>query len=266
MSIALGLALALGTLRAAAQAEENGQSRPIVPGESGHILKMTREMVDLARSHDPERRMELFLRQGGERLREREALGSETSTPEKRAVALQLGRSYEHLVSRGAGGAVECGAAEGRDMNPAVLRFGEVTRGHHEAWTRVLASLPAEDRPHYDGALRAAGQGHLRAHEARKTGLLFLGEVRAKEEAQKRERERERARAVPELRPGPERKPAPLPEGPGPLIKRPPELPRTPAEHERPLPKPEPKPEPDPNAPPHVKETHHPPHPHRPHR
>jgi hypothetical protein len=258
MSITLCLAMVLGTVRAGAQAEEAGQPRPIIPGESGHILKMAREMVELARSHDPERRMDLFLRHGGERLREREALGSQASTPEKRAVALQLGRSYEHLVSHGAGGAVECGAAEGRDMNAAVARFGEVTRGHHEAWMRVLSSVPAEDRPHYDGALQAAGQGHQRANEARNTGLLFLGEVRSREEALMRERER--ARAVPESRTVPERKPAPLPEGPGPSTKRPPEPPRPPVEPERNPPKTEPDP------PPHVKETHHPPNPHRPHR
>jgi hypothetical protein len=262
MSIAVYLALVLGTLKTAAQADENGQSRPIVPGERGHVLKMTREMVELARSHDPERRMDLFLSQGKERLREREALGTAAPTPENRAIALQLGRSYEHFVSHGAGGAIECGAAEGCEMSSAVVRFGEVTRGHHEVWMRVLSSVPAEDRHHYEGALNASGRGEQRAQEARKTGLLFLGEVRAREEAQKRERERERSAAVPRPRPDSERKPAPLPEGPGPLIRRPPEPPRPPVEPDRPLPRPESPPDP----PPQEKEMHHPPHPHRPHK
>src|SRR5512140_97066 len=75
----------------AASPKEIPEARPLLPGESGHILKMTRELLELAKTRDSERRMDVFLRQARERLREREALEKVPSAPERDRLGRGLG-------------------------------------------------------------------------------------------------------------------------------------------------------------------------------
>jgi hypothetical protein len=257
MSIAFvlaGLLVAGGASALPQGAQESAETRPLLPGERGHILKMTREMVELAKNHDSERRMDLFLAQARERLREREALEKVPASEDRQGLARELGKSYAHLLSTGAAGSIECGAAEGRDMSAAASRYVEAARGHHERWMRLLAQAPGGEQAHDEGALEASGKASERAREAREAGLAFFAQERARQEAR-----------TPERAPETPRPPAPpTPPEKKPIL--PPEPPPKPAVAEPIRPKPEPeRPDKDPEQPPRAAE-HHPPHPHRPHR
>jgi hypothetical protein len=251
------LAVLLGSGAGAGQATEPAAtgSTLVLPGDRGHVLKMTREMIELAKSHDPDRRVDLFLAHARERLREREALEGRAGDPRRRAVGASLGRSYDRLLTQGAAGAIECGATEGRDMNGAVARVHQAAQIHRETWTRVLSGVAPADRADHEWGLRAAEQASERARAAQAAGGRFLAEERAKAERLRRERERAVAPAPHE------------PERPHPQAEKPPV--RKPEDPVVPHPEPERKPhepdskprEPDP-PPPH--EHHHPPH--RPHR
>jgi hypothetical protein len=171
-----------------APVQEAPEARPVLPGERGHILKMTREMIELAKTHDSERRMDLFLRQAQERLRERERLQKETPGEERDRLGRGLGQSYTRLVSTGAAGTIECGSAEGRDMNAAGARYIERTRQLHEGWTRVLAVLPPEEQSHYEGTLLVSGKAPGRVREAQEAGQAFYAQESRKNEARIREK------------------------------------------------------------------------------
>ncbi|HVR87066.1 MAG TPA: hypothetical protein VMU54_22265 [Planctomycetota bacterium] len=263
--IGLVLASALAQGESAVPApgvQEAAEARPVLPGEKGHILKMTREMIELAKTHDSERRMDLFLKHAQERLRERERLEKETPGADRERLGRELGQSYARLVSTGAAGTIECGAAEGRDMNPAGARYIERTRQDREGWERVLAVVPPEERSHYDAALEVSGKAPARVREAQEAGQTFFQQERLKEEARKREKASEAPKT-----------PAPLEKTPAPAPAKTPETPAAPVEPAR-------KPsdgdrrdgdrkDSDPDsarrddAP---KPEHHPSHPHRPHR
>jgi len=212
ISLVLASALAQGEPTSPAAAPQGGQGpRPVLPGERGHILKMTREMIELAKTHDSERRMQLFLDHAQERLRERESLQKETPGTERERLGRGLGESYTRLVSTGAGGAIECGAAEGHDMNRAAAEYIERTRQHHEGWSQVVAGSPAEERPHYAETLAVSGKAAGRVREAQEAGRSFYNQERLKEEARNREKVSE------------------APKAPGPLDKTPKKTPETPA-------------------------------------
>ncbi|HEV3028925.1 MAG TPA: hypothetical protein VG457_15205 [Planctomycetota bacterium] len=260
--LVLAAALAQGESPAPAPGvQEAAEARPVLPGEKGHILKMTREMIELAKTHDSERRMDLFLRHAQERLRERERLQKETPGVEQERLGRELGQSYARLVSTGAAGTIECGAAEGRDMTPAGARYLERTRQDHEGWERVLAVLPPEERSHYEPALQVSGKAPERIREAQEAGQSFFAQERLKDEARKREK----APEAPKPPASPEKTPTPAPA-------KTPETPAAPVEPAR-------KPsegdrrdgdrkdsDPDPSRRDDPKPEHHPPHPHRPHR
>jgi len=171
--------------------KETSETRPLLPGESGHILKMTREMLELAKTRDSERRMDLFLRQAQERLREREALEKTAPAPERDRLGRGLGDSYAKLTATGAAGAIECGAAEGRDMSAAASRYVLAARGHEESWTRLAGAQPPQERPHYEGALEVGPKAPERVREAQEAGKSFAAQERAREEARSRERDRD---------------------------------------------------------------------------
>jgi len=173
---------------ASAPAEGGQEARPTLPGEKGHILKMTREMLDLVKTHDSERRMDLFLRQAQERLKEREALEKAAAGPEKDRVGRGLGESYTKLVGTGAAGAIECGVAEGRDMKVASSRYIEAAERNREAWVKIAGLLSPEERPHYEAALAVSGHAARRVEEAQEAGRTFLALERAKAEARAREK------------------------------------------------------------------------------
>lgn len=253
------LQAAAGSDRPAASTQA-GSSSTVAPGQPGHVLKMTREMVELAKSHDPDRRTNLFLRYARERLKEREALGTAGGSS-------RLGEAYDRLVDRGAAGAIECGAAEGRDMDGAVFRYSDSTRRHHDRWSGVVTRAPAEDRHFDEVALETSAHGFERAREAQKTGQLFAVEEWMKEKALERERERLRK---PET-PAPPRPAAPPEEKPAPPLpptadapKRPPAGPPASDPNAKGPDKETPAPPPtDPEARPREHHNHQPHHPHR---
>jgi hypothetical protein len=252
----LFLAILLGSGAGAGQsAEPAATGAPVLlPGDRGHVLKLTRELIELAKTHDPERRVNLFLAHAKERLREREALEGRPGDPRRRSAGASLGRSYDRLLTQGTAGAIECGAAEGRDMSGAVARVREAAQADRQAWTRVLSGVAPADRVDHEWGLRAAEQAPERAGAAQEAGGRFLAEERARAERARRKRDRAAAPAPRE----PER---PRPPAEKPQVQKP-------EEHAAPHPEAERKPhesEPKPREgepPPH--EHHHPPH--RPHR
>src|SRR5579872_4854209 len=78
--------------------QEERPEKPVLPGDSGYVLKRAREMVELSRTRDAGARTELLLAQAQERLREREALGAGPSSPEAVRVRRSLGDSYRQLA------------------------------------------------------------------------------------------------------------------------------------------------------------------------
>jgi len=180
MRMLLTVGFMLGIL---APSADLSQDRPALPGEAEHILKMTKEMIQIGTTRDPDQRVDLFLRAAEERVRELRAMDSGNARPMPRAV----GWSYEALVGGGALGAIENGAAKGRDMSAASLRYAEATAKHGETWKRYLESLPPEERSAYDHALDLSQHGREHAQEAQERGR-----------SQKNERERENLPPKPE--------------------------------------------------------------------
>ena len=256
MMMMLFLAILLSSGAGAGQAPQPAASGAtlLLPGDRGHVLKLTREMIELGKTHDPDRRVDLFLTHAKERLREREALEVRTSDPRRRTAGASLGRSYDRLLNQGAAGAIECGAAEGRDMSGAVARVREAAQVHRAAWTRVLSGVAPAERGDHEWGLRAAEQAPERARAAQEAGGRFLAEERARAERLRRERDRTAAPVPHE------------PERPRPQVEKPP--PRKPEEPVIQHPEPERRPhEPDSKpreSEPTPHEHHHPPH--RPHR
>ena len=280
MECCAALVLSLAGLFAQAEApssaaapREAAESRPVVPGERGHILKMTREMLELAKTHDSERRVDLFLRQARERLREREALETSDPAPERDRVGRGLGESYAKLATIGAAGAIECGAAEGRNMSGAAGRYVDAARRLEEHWRRIAEAQPPQERAPYEGALAVATKAPDRVREAQEAGKAFV----AREEARSREREREKnpeplksTAASEKSPPAPSKGPSDPPTSPSEAGRREPGGDRQEKDRkDAPL---------DPSAKEERKEErekakdaktppeHHPPHPHRPHR
>jgi hypothetical protein len=255
LAFVLSLSGLLGQAEPSPQApapEEAREPRPVLPGESGHILKMTREMLDLAKTRDSERRMDLFLRQAQERLREREALEKSAPASERDRLGRGLGDSYAKLTGIGAAGAIECGAAEGRDMSGAATRYVLAARRHQETWSRLAGAQPPEERPRYEGALAVSSKALERVQEAQEAGKAFLAQERARDEARSREREHEKTPEVPKA-PAPPKGPSEPPSPPSEPGRRDPDGDRKDKERKEDAK--------EPKAP-----EHHETHPHRPHR
>src|SRR5438067_1552741 len=104
------------------------QDRTTAPGERGHVLKMTREMIKLGTTKDHSAKTDLFLRLADERVRELHAMQDSGKTTHHAA----LGRSYDLMVTKGAAGAIENGTAGGRDMKTAMERYAEAANRHQE--------------------------------------------------------------------------------------------------------------------------------------
>lgn len=155
-------------------------NRPVLPGDSGYVLKRARELVELSRCRDAEKRTELLLSQSQERLREREAMEHAASTEEGARVARKLGESYRRLALDGGAATLECGVAEGRDMKAAQQRYLERLRGDHERWRDVLSRRPSAEEEH---VLRVLEEAPRRAQAAELAGLEFLRKERARREA-----------------------------------------------------------------------------------
>lgn len=260
LSLVLAGWMGCGALGLQAQeAQDPTAARKEQSGEASPILKLTRDMVALARSHDCEGRMDLFLGQARECLRQREAMEKQPGTPEGREQARDLAGRYALLVSSGAAGAIECGAAEGRDMSKPIERFVDSTREDHGRWVRIQEDSAPEERPACEGALRASARASERAAEAKGAGLRFLAQERAKKEARTPPADPPKPPAPPAA----ERKPDPPPQETKTAPKPPP--PPTPpaAERERRGPESEATKREE-SDPPRVNEHHS--HPHRPHR
>jgi hypothetical protein len=233
------------------ETRETEGTRPVLPGENGHILKMTREMLELAKTRDSERRMDLFLRQAQERLREREALEKAAPAPERDRLGRGLGESYAKLAGTGAAGAIECGAAEGRDMSAAAARYVLAARRHEERWSRLAGAQAPQERAHYEEALGISSKAPERVREAQEAGKAFL----AREEARSREHEHEKTPETPKA-PAPPKGPSEPPAPPSEPGRRDPDGDRK--DKDRKADAKEPR---EPKAP-----EHHETHPHRPHR
>jgi hypothetical protein len=162
IGLAASLLMPAGRLEA-----QGGQDHPTTPDEKGHILKMTREMIKLGTTRDQGSRMELFLKVAHERARELRTLQSRGKSSHQ----AELGRSYEILMTKGAPGTIEQGAAKGRDMKPAMARYAEMTRRHREEWKEFLSQLPPGERAAFLRAAEAAERAHEHGQEAEERGL-----------------------------------------------------------------------------------------------
>lgn len=248
MKMLLTVGFMLGIL---APPADLAQERPVMPGEAGHILKMTREMVQLGTTRNPDQRVDLFLRAAEERVRELHGIDPVKGSSFPRA----LGWSYEALVGGGALGAIESGAARGKDMTASSLHYAEATAKHEESLKRLLERIPPEERSAYDHALDLSQHGREHAQEALEHGQWLKNEAERANRAKKPEGGKEKVeepanperKAKPEARPEEEKKVRPENESRRPEAERP-----TPAPKEEPEPS---RPKPAPPA-----------HPHRPHR
>lgn len=154
------------------------QEGAATPDERGHILKMTREMIRLGTTRDHGQRMDLFLRIADERVRELQS----SQEAGKTGHLPELGRCYETLVSRGAIGTVEQGAASGRDMNVEIGRLGQVTSRHGETWKEFVARISPSERPAFSRTLESASRAGELARQAQERGLWEKFERRRAEE------------------------------------------------------------------------------------
>jgi hypothetical protein len=92
-----------------------------------------------------------------------------------------LGRSYDLLVTRGAAGTIESGAAGGKDMKGAMERYAESVNRHQETWSRLLNRVPEEQRGAFMRALETSRRGPEDAQRAHQQGLKLLMERRLRE-------------------------------------------------------------------------------------
>jgi hypothetical protein len=252
--------------------DEKTVEKPVLPGEPGYVLKRAREMVELARCRDAERRTDLVLSQARERLREREAMGPGPFTVEGARVARAQGDAYRDLTLGGGAGTIECGVAEGRDMKAAQKRYLERVSDDRGRWERMISSLPPHERAGEESVLEVSSEAPRRSQAAEAAGLDFLKKEKAR---------REPAPVTPPETPEPPKTP---PAPPKPSEARParpePEAARpepSKTEAVKPdAPKSDPsKPDPTKSDPDHPRKEeggddsrrpeHHPPHPHRPH-
>jgi len=157
--------LAVLVLSTAAWAQEENEKAP-APGERGHVLKMTREMIRLGTAKDPDAKVDLFLGAGGERVKELDKMQRQGQTTHHEA----LGKSYDQHVNRGANGVIENGALRGKDMTGALGRYAEATAKHLQVLEALLARCPLQARKGLTRALEASRHGHEQAILAHERG------------------------------------------------------------------------------------------------
>jgi hypothetical protein len=148
--------------------------KPLTPDQRGYVLKMTREMIKLGTTKDPAVRTELFLQTAHERVRELHAMHEAGKLTHHDS----LGRSYDLLLKRGAAGTIESGAAGGRDMSAAILKYSEAAERHQEMWARFLSRVPAEHRAAILRAIETSRSGREDALRAKERGLRLEVERR----------------------------------------------------------------------------------------
>src|SRR6266487_514915 len=104
--------LAAVVLLALPGAVRSQEIRLSVPDDRDHLRKMTEELIKLSQTKGPDAKVDLFLKLGEERTKELQKMQSKGKDTHNSA----LGKSYDKLVSKGAAGAIENGAAKGKDM------------------------------------------------------------------------------------------------------------------------------------------------------
>src|SRR5262245_20423564 len=132
------------------------QTGVTTPDQRGHLRKMTEELVLSAKTREPQAKVDLFLKLGAERTRELEVMQGQGKTQHYDSI----GSSYDKLVTKGAVGAVEQGAARGANMEASLGRYAEATSKHTAVLQRVLANAPEAARKGLLNALAASQHGH----------------------------------------------------------------------------------------------------------
>jgi len=135
------------------------EAQTITPGEQGHILKLTREMIRLGTAKDSDAKANYFLQAGEERLKELKQMDRQGKTTHFDALA----QSYEKNVTQGARGAIESGVAEGKDMSKASQRYEEATAKHLLVLEALLNKVPPQARKGIAHAIEASKHGHEQA-------------------------------------------------------------------------------------------------------
>jgi hypothetical protein len=147
-------------------AQADGRIVIHTPDQSGYVKKRTEELIRLSKTKDPNAKTDLYLRLAEERAKELEAMQSKGKTTHHDA----LGKSYSDHVTRGAGGAIESGAARGQDMTGAVGQYASSTSKHLAVLERVLANAPPAARKGLLNAIEASQHGHQQAMLAHQRG------------------------------------------------------------------------------------------------
>ena len=129
--------------------------RLTVPDQRDHLRKMTEELIALSKARDADAKVDLFLKHGEERAKELETMQTQGTTTHHDA----LGRSYYDHITTGAAGAIENGAAKGKDMSGAVGRCAQATSKHTAVLERVLANAPPAARKGLLNAIAASQHG-----------------------------------------------------------------------------------------------------------
>ena len=163
MKTMLSLAIVLG-FPAATWAQSI--SVTTTPDDRDHLRKMTEELIKLAKTKDADAKVDLFLKLGEERTKELEKMQAKGKDTHQDA----LGKSYDKHVSKGAAGAIENGAAKGKDMTAACGRYAQATGKHLAVLERVLANAPAAARHGLQTAIAASQHGHEMAMLAHQRG------------------------------------------------------------------------------------------------
>jgi hypothetical protein len=141
-------------------------AQDVMPDQPRHVRKMTEELIALSKAKTHEAKMDLFLKQGEERARELEEMQARGKSSHSEALAA----SYNGYIGKGATGAIENGAAKGRDMTGACGRYVEATSKHTAVLERVLANAPEAARKGLLNALEASQHGHQQAMLAHERG------------------------------------------------------------------------------------------------
>jgi len=159
-------------LPAAARPQE---IRLSVPDQPDHLKKMTEELIKLSRTKDPDAKVDLFLKLGEERAKELQKMQEQGKTTHHDA----LGKSYDKHLKMGAVGAIENGAAKGKDMTGACGRVDQAMSHHVAVLERVLANAPPAARHGLLTALAASQHGREQAMLAHQRGKGKAGSKQA---------------------------------------------------------------------------------------
>jgi hypothetical protein len=141
------------------------------PDQRGHLRKMTEELLLAAKAREPQAKVDLFLKLGAERTLELQQMQQQGNVLHYDSI----GSSYNKLVTKGAAGAVEQGAARGANMEGSLGRYAEATSKHLSVLERVLENAPAAAHKGLLNALEASRHGHEQAILAHQRGKGRFG-------------------------------------------------------------------------------------------